>query len=139
MEIVYSAQKSGFVQGRSYQNPRFFEGKPFEGATSIIVVGDWPNIVAVYEEAKIPVKVVATNQPLPDPTEPAKGRRVRSELPKDDEDDEKDDDDDKDNDDDENVPLDKLTYRQARARVKQIDPDFRVTNLKQALEFLKRQ
>lgn len=136
MEIVYSAQKSGFVQGRSYQNPRFFEGKPFEGATSIIVVGDWPNIVAAYEEAKIPVKVVTSDQPLPEPTEPTKGRRVRSGTPDDDDDD---DDKDSDDDDDDDVPLEKLTYRQARARVKQIDPEYRVTNLKQALEFLKRQ
>lgn len=66
-EIVYSAQKSGFEKGREYQNPRFFDGVLKPGATSAIVVGDWPKVTAAYEAAGIPVRQVKPGGKLPSP------------------------------------------------------------------------
>ncbi len=66
MDIVYSAQKRGFVKGRTYQNPRFFQGTLAAGATRAIVVGEWPAVVQAYEEAGIPVVKVPTHGKLPE-------------------------------------------------------------------------
>lgn len=66
-EIVYSSQRRGFQPGRIYKNPRYFDGVLAPGATSVIVVGDWPGVVAAYEKAGIPVTKVAANATkLPD-------------------------------------------------------------------------
>jgi hypothetical protein len=68
-EIVYSAQKHSFVKGRIYQNPRFFNGVLHPGATSVIIVGDWPVVKNVYEAAGIPVRVTKDPNKLPTPDE----------------------------------------------------------------------
>jgi hypothetical protein len=67
MEIIYSAQPNGFAKGRVYLNPRFFDGTLQPGATSVIVVGDWPKVVASYDEAGIPVRQIAPGEKLPAP------------------------------------------------------------------------
>lgn len=78
-EIVYSSQRRGFQPGRIYKNPRYFDGVLAPGATSVIVVGNWPNVVTAYEAAKIPVtKVSANATKLPD-TKP-KGRNVSEQV-----------------------------------------------------------
>lgn len=68
-EVVYSAQRSGFVKGRIYLNPRFFDGVLKPGATSVIIVGDWPIVKAAYEAAKIPVRVTNDPKALPSTNE----------------------------------------------------------------------
>ncbi len=68
-EVVYSAQKSDFVKGRIYLNPRFFDGTLQPGATSVIVVGDWPRVEEAYKNAKIPVRKVGKGDKLPAPRE----------------------------------------------------------------------
>ena len=65
-EVVYSAQKTGFIKGRTYLNPRFFDGVLHPGATSVIIVGEWPAVERSYADAGIPVKVVDKGSKLPE-------------------------------------------------------------------------
>lgn len=132
MEIIYSNQKSSFVKGRVYQNPRFFEHVK-EGTTSAIVMGDWPKVVAALKQAKIPYQVLKTNAKLPDPghgdyTKPDDDDEVRS--PGDDDDDAGGADSIPDN--FENFGLKKL-----RQFVALIDPDQDVANRREAIKFIK--
>jgi uncharacterized phage protein gp47/JayE len=66
-QYVYSSQKSGFVKGRAYLNPRFFDGTLQPGATSVVVVGEWPKVVEAYKAAGIPVAITKNGEKLPDP------------------------------------------------------------------------
>lgn len=77
-ELVYSTQRTGFEEGRNYSNPRFFT-TPRAGVTKVIVVGNWPQVVAAYQKAGVPVEVVkgprmAGEDPKPAPkmTDPGK-------------------------------------------------------------------
>lgn len=56
MRITYTTQRSGFVTGENYANPRFFSTVN-PAATEVVVVGDWPSVVAAYEAAGVPVSV----------------------------------------------------------------------------------
>ena len=56
MELTYSNQRGGFDPGKRYRNPEHFD-KPEAGVTSVLVVGDWPNVVAAYRAAGIDVNV----------------------------------------------------------------------------------
>lgn len=56
MELTYSNQRGGFDPGKRYRNPEHFD-KPEAGVTSVLVVGDWPNVVAAYKAAGIDVSV----------------------------------------------------------------------------------
>lgn len=56
-ELIYSQQKSGFVEGRAYANPRFFTS-PREGVTKVLIVGNWPNIELAYAAKGVPVEVI---------------------------------------------------------------------------------
>ncbi|HET9160471.1 MAG TPA: hypothetical protein VFN88_07645 [Caulobacteraceae bacterium] len=56
-ELVYSRQKSDFVEGRAYANPRFFS-RPREGVTKVLLVGDWPAIEAAYKALGVSVERV---------------------------------------------------------------------------------
>ncbi|MFU0503654.1 hypothetical protein [Pseudaminobacter sp. NGMCC 1.201702] len=47
MEIVYSRHLVADLGGRKYQNPRLFSG-PIEGAATVFIDGDWPQIAAAY-------------------------------------------------------------------------------------------
>lgn len=47
LEIHYSQQADGFVEGRAYANPRFFS-TPRNGATKVYIYGEYPNIEAAY-------------------------------------------------------------------------------------------
>ncbi|UTD55955.1 hypothetical protein [Halomonas sp. MS1] len=57
MELTYSDRKTGFEQGKNYRNPRHF-ARP-EKADSVVVEGDYPEVVKAYEAIKVPVKTVA--------------------------------------------------------------------------------
>jgi hypothetical protein len=61
MEIVYSTQRQKLKTGQRFQNPRFFSGVP-EGATSAVVHGDFPEIVAAYKAAKLEVTVAGSEK-----------------------------------------------------------------------------
>lgn len=61
MELTYSARKSGFEAGKNYRNPRHF-ARP-EKADSVVVEGDYPEVVKAYEAIKVPVKTVAAPKP----------------------------------------------------------------------------
>lgn len=54
-ELIYSAQSAGFVDGLAYANPRYFS-TPRAGVSKVFVVGDWPLVVAAYEDAGVPVE-----------------------------------------------------------------------------------
>jgi len=56
MELIYSAQKSDFDPQKRYRNPEHFE-RPEAGVTSVLVVGDWPNVVDAYENVGVEVEV----------------------------------------------------------------------------------
>lgn len=56
MELTYSNQLNGFDPEKRYRNPEHFD-KPETGVTSVLVIGDWPNVVDAYEAAGIDVSV----------------------------------------------------------------------------------
>lgn len=78
-EIIYSAQKRGFLPGHRYANPRYFQS-PRADVESVIVVGGWPDVVNAYRYAMpaIPVVEVPSHDALVDYLERRKaaGRRV---------------------------------------------------------------
>lgn len=56
MELTYSNQLQGFDPDKRYRNPEHFD-KPEAGVTSVLVIGDWPNVVSAYEDADVDVVV----------------------------------------------------------------------------------
>jgi len=56
MELIYSAQKSDFDPQKRYRNPEHFE-RPEAGVTSVLVVGEWPNVVNAYKDSGVEVAV----------------------------------------------------------------------------------
>lgn len=142
MDIVYSAQKRGFVKGRTYQNPRFFQGTIAAGATRAIVVGEWPAVVQAYEEAGISVVKVPTNGKLPDmENEEVIPRRRRSAAPP--------VDDVADNaadvpDDNDEPPMEipahpeRMNFKNLRALVQKIDPEADIATKAEALEIIEK-
>ena len=54
MELIYSAQKSGFDPQKRYRNPEHFD-RPETGVTGVIVVGEWPKVVDAYESVGVEV------------------------------------------------------------------------------------
>jgi len=57
MELIYTTQRDGFEQGRTYRNPRHFD-QAEPGVESVVVIGDWPKVVDAYEAAGADVSVV---------------------------------------------------------------------------------
>jgi hypothetical protein len=55
VEIIYANIKTGYEEGRSYSNPRFFNGQIRPKVHRAIVIGDWPLVVDAYQKAGIPV------------------------------------------------------------------------------------
>lgn len=60
MEIVYTKQTSGFEAGKHYRNPAYFQGID-KFATSVTVIGDYPEIVKAYQSTGIPVNGKTAN------------------------------------------------------------------------------
>ena len=56
MELTYSNQLQGFDPDKRYRNPEHFD-KPEAGVTSVLVIGNWPQVVDAYEAAGINVSV----------------------------------------------------------------------------------
>ncbi|MFH6564897.1 hypothetical protein [Pseudomonas kulmbachensis] len=54
MELIYSAQKSGFDPQKRYRNPEHFD-RPEAGVTGVVVVGEWPKVVDAYESVGVEV------------------------------------------------------------------------------------
>ena len=54
MELIYSAQKTDFDPQKRYRNPEHFE-RPEAGVTSVLVIGEWPNVVDAYENVGVEV------------------------------------------------------------------------------------
>lgn len=65
IELIYSQQASDFVPGRAYSNPRFFT-TPRTGVSKVLLVGDWPEIRAAYENMGVPVEQLGA-PPAPPP------------------------------------------------------------------------
>lgn len=61
-EIVYSREVVALTEGQVFQNPRFFAG-PVAGAESVVVHGDWPDIVAAYVAAGVAVTAIVPQAP----------------------------------------------------------------------------
>lgn len=79
-ELIYSAQRTGFEAGRRYSNPRFFS-TPRAGVSSVIVIGDYPNIVSAYEKLGVPVRVAQNPSDLPASARKADPRPVAPAVP----------------------------------------------------------
>lgn len=61
MELIYTTRNIGFEPGKHYRNPRYFD-RIEQGATTVIVDGDWPVVVAAYEKSGVEVKVIGAEQ-----------------------------------------------------------------------------
>ncbi|MEN8639591.1 hypothetical protein [Pseudomonas sichuanensis] len=57
MELIYTTQRDGFEQGRTYRNPRHFD-QVEPGVESVVVIGDWPKVVDAYKAAGTDVSVI---------------------------------------------------------------------------------
>lgn len=57
MELIYTTQRDGYEQGRTYRNPRHFD-QAEPGVESVVVIGNWPKVVDAYEAAGADVSVV---------------------------------------------------------------------------------
>lgn len=57
MELIYTAQKSGFDPDKRYRNPQHFD-RPESGVDKVVIIGDWPSVAAAYEKAGADVSVV---------------------------------------------------------------------------------
>lgn len=57
MELVYTNQFDGFEPGKRYRAPGLFRSVERDAST-VTVVGDYPQIVAAYEDAGVEVKVI---------------------------------------------------------------------------------
>lgn len=64
--VVYSAQTNGFEPGFAYRNPKYFQ-KPLGKPEKLIVVGNWPKVVAAYEALGVQVETVSPGTPLRTP------------------------------------------------------------------------
>lgn len=65
MDLIYSAQRSGFAPGAVYQNPRYWSGRVDTRYDRVIIIGHWPEIAAAYRAAGIEVIAEPDQAPLP--------------------------------------------------------------------------
>lgn len=70
MELIYTKQRSGFEQGKSYRHPDLFRAVE-RGVKKVVIVGDYPDIEAAYKAVNVDVEVLNGNtaeaQPETDP------------------------------------------------------------------------
>ncbi|WP_085631572.1 hypothetical protein [Pseudomonas sp. R16(2017)] len=64
MELIYTAQKSGFDPDKRYRNPEHFD-RAESGVKSVVIVGEWPKVVAAYEEVGVEVSIVELPKAAP--------------------------------------------------------------------------
>lgn len=73
MELIYTNQLEGFDPDKRYRTASLFRGIERD-TTAVVVVGDYPDIVAAYEAAGVDVSVVeAPAEPVPSAKAPASG------------------------------------------------------------------
>ena len=73
MELIYTNQLEDFDPDKRYRTASLFRGIERD-ATAVVVVGDYPDIVAAYEAAGVDVSVVeAPAVPVPSAKAPASG------------------------------------------------------------------
>lgn len=61
MKVIYTTQMTGFKEGFAYRNPRYFSAIEPD-AEHVIVVGNWPDVVAAYAKAGILVEIEGVAQ-----------------------------------------------------------------------------
>ena len=76
IEVIYSQQSHGYVEGRAYSNPRYFS-TPRSGVSKVYVVGDWPKIVAAYEALGVPVERLDA-APTAEPRKPVEAPIIKT-------------------------------------------------------------
>jgi hypothetical protein len=67
MHVIYSTQSSDYIPGQRYSHPGYFSAIR-DGVTKVTVIGEWPDVVAAYEAAGVPVEV---QSPIVDEAPPA--------------------------------------------------------------------
>lgn len=55
MRLIYSQGEHPLMEGRTFINARFFDGV-VDGASSVVVIGEFPEIVEAYREAGVEVE-----------------------------------------------------------------------------------
>jgi len=63
MELVYSNQLGDFDPNKRYRNPDLFRAVE-RGVTKVVIVGDYPEIKAAYDDAEIEVEVLTRKTPV---------------------------------------------------------------------------
>lgn len=117
-EIVFSSQHGGFLPGRVYQNPKFFEGFTPD-TTSVIVVGDYPNVVQAAKELKLPcrtVKKASELKGLTDNSESKSSRKAKVDVSA--------------------IDYDNTNYRDLRKIALQCNPDADVKSKLEAIDVI---
>lgn len=66
-EILYAQTRHPMAAGRTQLNPRFFAAT-IEGATRVLILGDWPKIRAAYEALGVPVERLDEEAAIASPT-----------------------------------------------------------------------
>lgn len=67
MKLIYTTKTTGFEPQNHYRNPLYFD-RPEKQATTVVIEGDFPEIVSAYQALGIEVEV-------PDkPSEPKKDK-----------------------------------------------------------------
>lgn len=61
MKVIYTTQMAGLREGFAYRNPRYFSAI-VPDVQQVAVVGNWPDVVAAYEKAGIPVEIEGVAQ-----------------------------------------------------------------------------
>jgi hypothetical protein len=69
MELVYAREGQTLKGGQTQRNPRYFAG-PEEGVSSVILVGDWPEIESAYLARGVAVSHQGRPNPEPAPAAP---------------------------------------------------------------------
>lgn len=62
MKIIYAEKSTGINEDASFQNPKYFE-RADEQASSVVIYGDYPEIVAAYKDIGIDVEVREVEKP----------------------------------------------------------------------------
>lgn len=123
-EVIYSAQRSGFLPGRIYRNPKYFHSVT-PGVTSVAIIGDWPAVRAAYKKAGVPIKTSVEDESEPEPevvaddpvVDPADGDSEDVEIP-------------------ESFLLSAMNFKELKALVEKVDSSARVASKKDAVAFL---
>ena len=71
MEMIYAREGQTLKDGQSQRNPRYFAG-PEEGVSSVIIIGDWPEIESAYLARGVAVS--RPDRPKAEPKPAAAGR-----------------------------------------------------------------